>query len=99
MASLNDSTGSKKLSVRWSIIGAVLAVAGLVWFAQESGILKGSNEGRENPNVKLRCPRLPHEIAKVATNYSKNLCALCLGNGFIWVDKTKFMPEEVIQGQ
>ena len=71
------------------ILGAVLAVVGLFWFASTSGIMKNSDDTRENPNVKIICPRCSGDPAK-QTN-----CSLCQGKGFLWVDKTKYLPGEV----
>ena len=79
----------QSLQYRWGAIGAVLAVLGLFWFASTSGIMKNSNETRENPNVKIICPRCSGDPAK-QTN-----CSLCQGKGFLWVDKTKYLPGEV----
>jgi len=79
----------QSLQYRWGIIGVVLAVIGLVWFARTSGILKQTSETRENPNVKIVCPRCEGDPVKKAQ------CSLCRGTGFLWVDKTKYLPEEV----
>ncbi len=76
------------LQYRWGIVGAVLAIAGLVWFAN-TGILKSTHELQNNPNVKILCPRCGGDPVKKAT------CSLCRGTGFLWVDKTKYLPGEV----
>ena len=83
----------QSLQYRWGIVGAVLAIMGLFWFAETSGILKRTSETHENPNVKIVCPRCGGEAAK------KINCAFCNGKGFIWVDKTKYLPEEVVPAQ
>ncbi len=78
----------QSLQYRWGIVGAILAVAGLIWFSQ-TGILKNTLENQENPNVKIVCPRCSADPAK-RTN-----CSLCRGLGYLWVDKTKYLPGEV----
>ena len=80
----------QSLQYRWGIVGAVLAIVGLFWFAETSGILKRASETRENPNVKIVCPRCSGDPVKMPT------CSFCNGKGFIWVDKTKYLPEEVV---
>lgn len=80
----------QSLQYRWGIVGAVLAIFGLLWFAETSGILKRTNETYENPNVKIVCPRCGGDPVK------KQTCSFCNGKGFIWVDKTKYLPEEVV---
>lgn len=79
----------QSLRYRWGVVGVVLALAGLVWFAHTSGILKYHSETIENPIVKIACPRCGGDPAK-QTN-----CSLCRGTGIIWVDKTKYLPGEV----
>lgn len=79
----------KSLQYRWGIVGAVLAVVGLIWFANTSGIMKYSKDTQIDPNVKIICPRCSGDPAKKAT------CSLCRGTGFLWVDKTKYLPGEV----
>ena len=80
----------KSLQYSWGIVGAILAVGGLFWFAETSGILKYSAETYDNPNVKIVCPRCAGDPEKMPT------CSFCNGKGFIWVDKTKYLPEEVV---
>lgn len=78
------------LQYRWGVVGAVLAIALSIWFAKTSGIIKYHKETRENPNVKILCPRCGGD-----TNRQTN-CSLCSGKGFIWVDKTKYLPGEIV---
>ena len=80
----------QSLQYRWGFVGAILAIAGLFWFAKTSGILKYTAETYENPNVKIVCPRCSGDDVK------KMSCSFCNGKGFIWVDKTKYLPEEVV---
>ena len=79
----------QSLQYRWGIVGSILAIAGLIWFADTSGILKYTKDVQENPNVKIVCPRCGNDTAK-RTN-----CSLCRGTGYLWVDKTKYLPGEV----
>jgi hypothetical protein len=79
----------QSLKYRWGIVGVVLAIAGFYWFAQTSGIIKYHKETIENPNVKILCPRCGGETNKMAE------CSLCNGKGFLWVDKTKYLPGEI----
>lgn len=79
----------QSLQYRWGIVGVVLALAGLVWFAHTSGILKNFSDTREPNNVKIVCPRC-EGVAERKTN-----CSLCRGTGIIWVDKTKYLSSEV----
>ena len=90
MPQLQRRKVEKSLQYRWGIVGAILAIVGLFWFAKTSGILKYTNETYENPHVKIVCPRCAGDPAKTAT------CSFCNGKGFIWVDKTKYLPEEVV---
>ena len=90
MPQLQRRKVEKSLQYRWGIVGAILAIVGLFGFAKTSGILKYTNETYENPNVKIVCPRCAGDPAKTAT------CSFCNGKGFIWVDKTKYLPEEVV---
>jgi len=78
----------QSLQYRWGIVGVVLAIAGFIWFAN-TGVLKNSTDLRENPNVKIVCPRCGGDPEK------KPNCSLCRGTGFLWVDKTKYLPGEV----
>ena len=78
----------QSLQYRWGIVGVVLAVAGFIWFAN-TGVLKNSTDLQENPNVKIVCPRCGGDAEK------KPNCSLCRGTGFLWVDKTKYLPGEV----
>ena len=89
MPQLQRRKVEKSLQYRWGIVGAILAIVGLFWFAKTSGILKYTNETYENPNVKIVCPRCSADPAK-RTN-----CSLCRGLGYLWVDKTKYLPGEV----
>ena len=77
------------LQYRWGVVGAVLSFVGLIWFAETSGILKQASDTRENPNVRIVCPRCGGDPVKM-TN-----CSLCQKTGFIWVDKSKYLPGEV----
>lgn len=79
----------QSLQYRWGIVGVVLALAGLVWFASTSGILKNFSETRDSTIVKIVCPRCRGDSAKQPN------CSLCRGTGIIWVDKTKYLPGEV----
>lgn len=79
----------QSLQYRWGIVGVVLAVAGLIWFAHTSKILKNFSDTREPNNVKILCTRCGGDPARM-TN-----CAVCRGKGIIWVDRTKYLPSEV----
>lgn len=78
----------KSLQYRWGVVGVILAMAGLVWFAHTSGILKYHSETREPNNVKILCPRC-------GGNTTITNCSVCRGKGIIWVDKTKYLPSEI----
>ena len=78
----------QSLQYRWGIVGVVLAIAGFIWFAN-TGVLKNSTDLQENPNVKIVCSRCGGDPEK------KPNCSLCRGTGFLWVDKTKYLPGEV----
>ena len=86
---LKNSKVDPSLQYRWGVVGIILAIALSIWFAQTSGIIKYHKETRENPNVKILCPRCGGDPAKQPT------CSLCRGTGFIWVDKTKYLPGEI----
>ena len=78
------------LQYRWGFVGILLAVAGFIWFVYTSGIVKYHADTRENPNVKISCPRCRGDAVK------KINCSLCGGKGIIWVDKTKYLPSEIV---
>ena len=89
MANSEQHRVEQPLKYRRGLVGIVLAVAGLVWFAYTSGIVKYHKETLVNPNVKIVCPRCGGDPEK------KPNCSLCRGTGFLWVDKTKYLPGEV----
>ena len=93
----NSVARSKKdpaLRNQWGIIGILLAILLAGWYLYSSGRL-GVEEDPEKKEwlknyVKIVCPRCNKN-----PDLQKN-CSLCNGLGYIWVDKTKDFPEEVI---
>ena len=65
------------------------SLAGLIWFANSTGIMRNTKDVQENLNVKIVCPRCEGEPGR------KENCALCRGTGYLWVDKTKYLPGEI----
>jgi hypothetical protein len=78
----------KSLQYRWGFIGVLLAGAFLIWYAHTTGVLTQSQDKQDNL-VKLVCPRCNNQMPQLKT------CSLCGGKGFIWVDKDKYLPDEV----
>ena len=89
MANSEQHRVEQPLKYRWGIVGIVLAVAGLIWFAYTSGIVKYHKETLDNPNVKIVCPRCNGDTVGHPN------CSLCRGTGFLWVDKSKYLPGEI----
>ena len=89
MAPAKNSRVDPSLQYRWGIVGIVLAVGLSIWFAKTSGIIKNQSETIENNNVRILCPRCGGDPQRQPN------CSLCHGTGFIWVDKTKYLPEEI----
>ncbi|HOE00729.1 MAG TPA: hypothetical protein PLD40_07040 [Kiritimatiellia bacterium] len=79
----------QSLKYRWGVVGVIFAVAGLIWFANSTGIMRNTKDVQENLNVKIVCPRCEGEPGR------KENCALCRGTGYLWVDKTKYLPGEI----
>lgn len=94
----NSVARSKKdpaLRNQWGIIGILLAILLAGWYLYSSGRLGIMEEDPAKKEwlknyVKIVCPRCNQK-----PDLQKN-CSLCNGLGFIWVDKTKDFPEEVV---
>lgn len=87
--SFNKRSLGQSLKYRWGIIGVIFAVAGLIWFANSTGIMRSTKDVQQETNVKIVCPRCAGEPGR------KEHCALCRGTGFLWVDKSKYLPGEI----
>lgn len=84
----------KSLRYRWGIVGIVLPVLIFGWYLYTNGRL-GSGKNPQQAGwmqnfVKIVCPRCNKDPDLIKD------CSLCNGLGFIWVDKTKDFPEEVV---
>ncbi len=79
---------------QWGIIGILLAILLAGWYIYSGGRLNVDDEPEKKEwlknYVKIVCPRCNKDPELL-----KN-CSLCNGLGFIWVDKTKDFPEEII---
>ena len=81
----------KSLKYRWGIVGGVLAIGFVLWYASTSGRISGKNsflESNESTRnlVKIVCPRCNNNPA------TRDDCALCGGRGMIWVDSSLDKP-------
>ena len=94
----NSVARSKKdpaLRNQWGIIGILLAILLAGWYLYSSGRLGIMEEDPAKKEwlknyVKIVCPRCNKN-----PDLQKN-CSLCNGLGYIWVDKTKDFPDEVV---
>lgn len=83
----------KSLRYRWGIVGIVLPILIFGWYLVTSGRIR-----LDNPNkgeflkgyVKIECPRCNRDPELLKK------CSLCNGLGYIWVDTTKNLPEEIV---
>ena len=83
------------LRYRWGIVGIVLPLLIFGWYLYTSGRVGAGNRNPQKAEwmknyVKIVCPRCGKD-----PELMKN-CSLCNGLGYIWVDKTKEFPEEVV---
>jgi hypothetical protein len=80
----------KSLQYRWGVVGIVLVLGFIFWYATTTGRdgLVGQSEDTRNL-VNIPCPRCNNDPVK------RENCSLCNGRGFIWIDKTKEIPQDV----
>ena len=94
----NSATRQKvdqSLRYRWGVVGVVLPALIFAWYLytnwQRLGTDRDSGKAEWMKNfVKIVCPRCNNEPDKIKG------CTLCNGLGYIWVDRTKDFPKEVV---